>query len=75
MHVRGLNGATIQGYYDAHGGPTAYLGTAVPGIPNFYLLAGEFIMDMLSSICCLMSQSQDQIQERQHQRCSWKKFK
>ncbi|KAG1750938.1 hypothetical protein EDD22DRAFT_916125 [Suillus occidentalis] len=40
MHVRGLNGATIQGYYDAHGGPTAYLGTAVPGIPNFYLLAG-----------------------------------
>ncbi|KAG1807872.1 uncharacterized protein BJ212DRAFT_1449225 [Suillus subaureus] len=27
-------------YYDAHGGPTAYLGTAVPDIPNFYLLAG-----------------------------------
>ncbi|KAG2338481.1 FAD/NAD(P)-binding domain-containing protein [Suillus weaverae] len=40
LHVRGLNGATIQGYYDAHGGPTAYLGTAVPNIPNFYLLAG-----------------------------------
>ncbi|KAG1844700.1 hypothetical protein F4604DRAFT_1937390 [Suillus subluteus] len=40
MHVRGLNGATIQGYYDAHGGPTAYLGTAVPSIPNFYLLVG-----------------------------------
>jgi cation diffusion facilitator CzcD-associated flavoprotein CzcO len=40
MHVRGLKGATIQGYYDAHGGPTAYLGTAVPDIPNFYLLAG-----------------------------------
>ncbi|KAG1906692.1 uncharacterized protein F5891DRAFT_1003450 [Suillus fuscotomentosus] len=40
MHVRGSNEATIQGYYDAHGGPTAYLGTAVPDIPNFYLLAG-----------------------------------
>ncbi|KAG1788132.1 uncharacterized protein HD556DRAFT_1448111 [Suillus plorans] len=40
MHVRGSNGATIQGYYDAHGGPTAYLGTSVPDIPNFYLLAG-----------------------------------
>ncbi|KAG1906247.1 uncharacterized protein F5891DRAFT_975674 [Suillus fuscotomentosus] len=40
MHVRGSNGATIQGYYDAHGGPTAYLGTAVPDIPNFYLLVG-----------------------------------
>ncbi|KAG2102229.1 uncharacterized protein F5147DRAFT_754352 [Suillus discolor] len=40
MHVRGSNGATIQGYYEAHGGPTAYLGTSVPDIPNFYLLAG-----------------------------------
>ncbi|KAG2153120.1 uncharacterized protein EDB93DRAFT_1249032 [Suillus bovinus] len=40
MHVRGLNGATIQGYYDAHGGPTAYLGTTIPDIPNFYILAG-----------------------------------
>jgi hypothetical protein len=48
MHVRGLKGATIQGYYDAHGGPTAYLGTAVPDIPNFYLLAGELARDMPS---------------------------
>jgi len=42
MHVRGLNGATIQGYYDAHGGPTAYIGTAIPDTPNFYLINGEF---------------------------------
>ncbi|KAG2129482.1 hypothetical protein DEU56DRAFT_817296 [Suillus clintonianus] len=40
MHVRGLNGTTIQSYYDTHGGPTAYLGTAVPDVPNFYFLAG-----------------------------------
>ncbi|KAG2153108.1 uncharacterized protein EDB93DRAFT_1249021 [Suillus bovinus] len=40
MHVRGLNGVTVQGYYDAHGGPTAYIGTTIPDIPNFYLLAG-----------------------------------
>jgi cation diffusion facilitator CzcD-associated flavoprotein CzcO len=40
MHVRGLNGATIQGYYDAHGGPTAYIGTAIPDTPNFYLING-----------------------------------
>ncbi|KAG0701963.1 hypothetical protein DFH29DRAFT_531609 [Suillus ampliporus] len=40
MHVRGLNGVTIQGYYDTHGGPTAYLGTSIPDIPNFYLLCG-----------------------------------
>ncbi|KAG1745996.1 uncharacterized protein EDB91DRAFT_1120111 [Suillus paluster] len=40
VHVRGLNAVTIQGYYDAHGGPTAYIGTAIPDIPNFYLLNG-----------------------------------
>ncbi|KAG1815643.1 uncharacterized protein BJ212DRAFT_1587927 [Suillus subaureus] len=40
MHVRGLNGTTVQGYYDAHGGPTAYLGTAIPDTPNFYLING-----------------------------------
>lgn len=40
MHVQGLNGITIQGYYDAHDGPTAYFGTAIPDIPNFYLLVG-----------------------------------
>ncbi|KAF9221012.1 FAD/NAD(P)-binding domain-containing protein [Gyrodon lividus] len=40
VHVTGLNGTTLQGYYDAHGGPTAYYGTAIPDIPNFYMLAG-----------------------------------
>ncbi|KAG2155030.1 uncharacterized protein EDB93DRAFT_1247986 [Suillus bovinus] len=40
MHVRGLNGATVQGYYDARGGPTAYIGTAIPDLPNFYLING-----------------------------------
>ncbi|KAG2356270.1 hypothetical protein BDR07DRAFT_1613182 [Suillus spraguei] len=40
IHVRGLNGATVQGYYDAHGGPTAYIGTAIPDTPNFYLVIG-----------------------------------
>ncbi|KAG2369686.1 hypothetical protein BDR07DRAFT_1468332 [Suillus spraguei] len=40
MHVRGLNGVTVQGYYDAHGGPTAYIGTAIPDTPNFYLING-----------------------------------
>ncbi|KIJ17728.1 hypothetical protein PAXINDRAFT_72805 [Paxillus involutus ATCC 200175] len=40
VHVTGLHGITVQGYYDAHGGPTAYHGTAIPNIPNFYMLAG-----------------------------------
>ncbi|KAH7885333.1 hypothetical protein F5I97DRAFT_1884570 [Phlebopus sp. FC_14] len=40
VHVTGINGTTVQGYYDAHGGPTAYYGTTIPDIPNFYMLAG-----------------------------------
>ncbi|KAJ6500902.1 hypothetical protein C8R45DRAFT_83312 [Mycena sanguinolenta] len=31
---------TIQDYYDSQGGPTAYLGTTIPGFPNLFLLAG-----------------------------------
>lgn len=53
VHVRGLNGATVQGYYDAHGGPTAYIGTAVPDIPNFYLIAGEFRVEHVVINCSL----------------------
>ncbi|KDQ34170.1 hypothetical protein PLEOSDRAFT_1031458 [Pleurotus ostreatus PC15] len=38
--IRGLNGQTIQEYYDAYGAPRAYLGTTLPGFPNFYMLSG-----------------------------------
>jgi hypothetical protein len=51
MHVQGLNGVTIQGYYDAHDGPTAYFGTAIPDIPNFYLLVGEFRQERVIINC------------------------
>lgn len=54
MHVQGLNGVTIQGYYDAHDGPTAYFGTAIPDIPNFYLLCGEFRWERIIIDCRLM---------------------
>ncbi|KZP31892.1 FAD/NAD(P)-binding domain-containing protein [Athelia psychrophila] len=40
FHVSGVDGTTIQGYYKEHGGPTAYLGTTVPGLPNFYMVSG-----------------------------------
>lgn len=38
--IRGLNDQTIQEYYDAYGAPRAYLGTTLPGFPNFYMLSG-----------------------------------
>jgi hypothetical protein len=53
MHVQGLNGVTIQGYYDGHDGPTAYLGTTIPDIPNYYLLAGEFRWERIIIDCRL----------------------
>ena len=31
----------MQEYYDNVGGPTAYLGITVPGLPNFFMLMGE----------------------------------
>ncbi|KAI0073282.1 FAD/NAD(P)-binding domain-containing protein [Panus rudis PR-1116 ss-1] len=38
--VRGSKGITLDEYYEQHDGPTAYYGTAVPGFPNFFMLAG-----------------------------------
>ncbi|KAF8209460.1 hypothetical protein K438DRAFT_1960457 [Mycena galopus ATCC 62051] len=42
VHVKGIN-QTVHEYYQAHGGPTAYLGTALPGFPNFFTISGANI--------------------------------
>ncbi|KAJ7185288.1 hypothetical protein C8R46DRAFT_1342594 [Mycena filopes] len=34
---------SVQDYYDTQSGPKAYLGTAVPGFPNFWMIAGPNI--------------------------------
>jgi len=39
LDVRGTRG-TLKEYNNAHGGPTAYLGTTVPGFPNFFMMQG-----------------------------------
>ncbi|KAI0071220.1 FAD/NAD-binding domain-containing protein [Panus rudis PR-1116 ss-1] len=44
--VRGKKGITLQEYYDQHGGPTAYLGTTIPGFPNFFMLGGTLPRNM-----------------------------
>ncbi|KAF8888350.1 hypothetical protein BD779DRAFT_1672411 [Infundibulicybe gibba] len=40
INVRGSKGMTVQDYYDSQRGPRAYLGTSVPGFPNFFMLSG-----------------------------------
>ncbi|KAJ7232047.1 hypothetical protein B0H12DRAFT_1145977 [Mycena haematopus] len=39
VHVKGI-GQTVNEYYQAHGGPTAYLGTTLPSFPNFFVISG-----------------------------------
>ncbi|KAE9410004.1 putative monooxygenase [Gymnopus androsaceus JB14] len=39
LHVKGTQN-TIQEYYDAKGGPTAFLATTIPEFPNFFMLGG-----------------------------------
>ncbi|KDQ61021.1 hypothetical protein JAAARDRAFT_32021 [Jaapia argillacea MUCL 33604] len=38
--IRGRDGKSIQEYFQSQGGPTAYLGTCVPGFPNLFTLLG-----------------------------------
>uniref|UniRef100_A0A0W0FEU3 Monooxygenase n=1 Tax=Moniliophthora roreri TaxID=221103 RepID=A0A0W0FEU3_MONRR len=39
LHVKGTH-ETVREYYDRKSGPTTYLGTTVPGFPNFYMISG-----------------------------------
>ncbi|THH28149.1 hypothetical protein EUX98_g6039 [Antrodiella citrinella] len=40
IKMKGSDGTTIQQYFKAQGGPTAYKGTAIPNFPNFYTVFG-----------------------------------
>lgn len=44
LQLRGRNRQTVEEYYASQGGPTAYMGTTVPGFPNLALLSGECIL-------------------------------
>jgi hypothetical protein len=41
INLVGRNGRTVKEYWEAEGGPTAYLGTTMPGFPNFFSLLGQ----------------------------------
>ncbi|KAI9685481.1 MAG: hypothetical protein M1820_010788 [Bogoriella megaspora] len=40
LEVIGRHGSCLQEIWDGRGGPQAYLGTAVDGFPNFFLVSG-----------------------------------
>ena len=40
LDVTGVNGQRLQEYYDREGGPTGYMGTTIPGFPNWFTILG-----------------------------------
>ncbi|KAI5119484.1 hypothetical protein M0805_009508 [Coniferiporia weirii] len=40
IDVKGREGKTLKGYFEEQKGPAAYMGTTVPGFPNFFLVFG-----------------------------------
>ncbi|KAJ3479109.1 hypothetical protein NLI96_g9291 [Meripilus lineatus] len=40
LKVKGVDGLSIQDFFKQKGGLEAYLGTTVPGFPNFFLIGG-----------------------------------
>uniref|UniRef100_A0A0W0FLE3 Protein kinase domain-containing protein n=1 Tax=Moniliophthora roreri TaxID=221103 RepID=A0A0W0FLE3_MONRR len=40
LNIEGINGVTLRDYFVAKGGATAYLGSAIPGFPNMFILVG-----------------------------------
>ncbi|KAH7344182.1 hypothetical protein B0J17DRAFT_204737 [Rhizoctonia solani] len=40
LDVTGVNGIRLKEYYDEQGGPTGFMGTTVPGFPNWVTLFG-----------------------------------
>ncbi|CAE6384403.1 unnamed protein product [Rhizoctonia solani] len=48
--VTGTNGQRLQEYYDREGGPTGYLGTTIPGFPNWFTVLGPNTVTGHSSV-------------------------
>ncbi|KAG9088340.1 hypothetical protein FRC06_002084 [Ceratobasidium sp. 370] len=40
LNVTGANGQTLEEYYKREGGPTGYMGTTIPGFPNWVTVFG-----------------------------------
>ncbi|CAE6508465.1 unnamed protein product [Rhizoctonia solani] len=50
LDVTGINGQRLQEYYDKEGGPTGYMGTTVPGFPNWFTILGPNTVTGHSSV-------------------------
>lgn len=50
LQLRGSRGETIHEYFARKGGPTAYLGSCVPGFPNAFLLLGPNVASGHASV-------------------------
>jgi hypothetical protein len=49
LNLQGSDGRTLEGYFESKNGPAAYLGTSVPGFPNFFMLMGCVMQSVFDS--------------------------
>ena len=47
VKVIGRTGQSLSDYFDSQGGPTGYIGTMMPGFPNFFTILGLSSWDAL----------------------------
>ncbi|KEF55703.1 cyclohexanone monooxygenase [Exophiala aquamarina CBS 119918] len=75
LAIHGRDGVSLRDHWAANGGPTTYLGSFVPGFPNFFMLTGpnspftnlpptietqvEFITDLIASAETLAESEQE----------------
>ncbi|CAE6431472.1 unnamed protein product [Rhizoctonia solani] len=50
LDVTGINGQRLQEYYNREGGPTGYMGTTIPGFPNWFTILGPNTVTGHSSV-------------------------
>ncbi|KAJ1308236.1 hypothetical protein OPQ81_003951 [Rhizoctonia solani] len=51
--VTGVNGLRLKDYYEKEGGPTGYMGTTIPGFPNWVTILGPNTVTGHSSVLYL----------------------
>lgn len=43
VSFRGLNGLTLDKYFESEGGAAGYYGTVFPGFPNAFTIVGKLV--------------------------------
>ncbi|QRW01268.1 flavin-containing monooxygenase/FMO family protein [Ceratobasidium sp. AG-Ba] len=53
LNVKGINGQSMQEYFESEGGASGYMGTTAPGFPNWITLFGPNLASGHASVICV----------------------